>query len=95
MDFLTTGQYVELVEWSKEILNVFNPQLPEEQKSLLESIRHRDLNQVIEYFKKLNYTLIQNDTYNVILNQLEKNKATILTQWQFLEIGRASCRERV
>ena len=83
-NFLTSKRFVELIDWADQILGNYRNVLSENQKFILESIQNRKIQDLIEFLKKETFTAINNELYNLILEELEKNKEEISTEWNFI-----------
>jgi len=84
-NFLTSKRFVELLDWVEIIIENYGHNLSEKQKIILELIQKRNIQDLIQFLKKESYTAIDNELYNLILAELEKNKEELSTQWNFIQ----------
>ncbi|MHA1767563.1 MAG: tetratricopeptide repeat protein [Promethearchaeota archaeon] len=82
-NFLSSRKYVELLDWTNQILEKYYEILPNEQKTILDFIQKKNINDLIEFIKKESYTTIENEFYDLILEELMKNKKEIIREWDF------------
>jgi len=78
-NFLTSKRFVELLDWVESILENYGHILSDKQKIILELIQNKKIQDLIEFLKKESFTAINNELYNLILEELEKNKEEIST----------------
>ena len=84
-NFLTSKRFVELLDWVESILENYGHILSDKQKIILELIQNKKIQDLIEFLKKESFTAINNELYNLILEELEKNKEEISTKWKFIQ----------
>ncbi|MHA1476350.1 MAG: hypothetical protein ACTSQ5_14335, partial [Promethearchaeota archaeon] len=84
-NFLTSKRFVELLDWVESILENYGHILSDKQKIILELIQNKKIQDLIEFLKKESFTAINNELYNLILEELEKNKEEISTEWNFIQ----------
>ena len=84
-NFLTSKRFVELLDWVEEILEHYGHILSEKQKIILELIQNKNIQDLIKFLKKESFTSINNELYNLILEELEKNKEEISSEWNFVQ----------
>ncbi len=84
-NFLTSKRFVELLDWVENVLENYGHILSDKQKIILELIQNKKIQDLIEFLKKESFTAINNELYNLILEELEKNKEEISTEWNFIQ----------
>ncbi|QEE15142.1 tetratricopeptide repeat protein [Promethearchaeum syntrophicum] len=84
-NFLTSKRFVELLDWVENIIENYDHILSEKQKIILGLIQKKEIQNLIKFLKKESFTAINNELYNLILEELEKNKEEISTQWNFIQ----------
>jgi hypothetical protein len=83
LDFLVNNQFVALSEWSRSYLLKFSNNISDINRNILQALKIRNFDNLIEIIKKQTYTTMGNETYALILKQLEENRSTINMQWDF------------
>ncbi len=84
-NFLTSKRFVELLDWTEYIIENYGNIISEKQKYILEFIQNKEIQNLIEFLKKESFTAINNEFFNLILEELEKNKEEISAEWNFIQ----------
>ncbi|UYP47055.1 hypothetical protein NEF87_003340 [Candidatus Lokiarchaeum ossiferum] len=89
LDYLVSRRYVELIHWTNEALERYGARMDENQKKLLQHIKHKEIHEILSFLKKLSYTKIEAETYELLLAQFSENEEDIKEQWAFETLFRS------
>ena len=83
MDFLVSRRYVELIHWTSDVLKLYGVRMDENQRILLQHIKHKEISEILAFLKKLSYTKLKTETYDLLFAQFSENEDDIKEQWAF------------
>ncbi len=85
LDFLLSQHYVELIYWAQAVSEKYFEKLNEAQKHMIKLLRSADFDHLYSVIQKQSYINIQNETYSLILKELNEHIDIIKDEWNFLQ----------